>query len=532
MDDISLVDPLMTFSVILVISLIIPEIFHRFKITHVPFYIVAGVLIGPFGLGIQAHEALRFLGEIGLFVLVFLAGLEIHESKGINVRHTLVFVMFMATISFIAGFILGILYSNTMATALLLGTILVSSSVGEIIPIVHTTDEIKKRFGNFIIPGVIILDATSLIMLGIILKYKTEPGQMTFFFIGIIVLLFFSFYILPGILKYLFIRESKKPREFDLKVVLAVLISIVALSEIIGLHGIVTAFIVGIVVGEYIPSEKVFEKIHGLGHGFLIPIFFIVLGMTLDITILFKSPTYLMLPLILISTLIFGKILGGLFYAYSKRLKLRDGVLLGSTLLPQLSATLAATAIGYEYGIFDSEILLAVVIMAMFSTITTPFIIRYITKEKKISMGAKEHTVVIGFGRTSAKVVTLLNYMNKDVVVIDKSINKIHIVEKRGIPAVYGDATLSETLRNANVSKAKVVLITLPDEHDTYICAKNVRKLNPGCKIIVKIHTERAYKRLQKEKLVDTYIWPEKLGSLKASENVLRYLSEEEFSLI
>ena len=91
---------------------------------------------------------------------------------------------------------------------------------------------------------------------------------------------------------------------------------------------------------------------------------------------------------------------------------------------------------------------------------------------------------------------------------------------------------MSETLKNANVAKAKVVLITLPDEHDTYVCAKNVRNLNPTCRIIVKIHTERAYKRLSKEGLADTYIWPEKLGSLKASENVLKYLGEEEYSLI
>ena len=80
---------LLSFSVILVVSLVISEILKRYHITAVPFYIVAGVILGPYGLGLHLGEDLKFMGEIGLLFLVFMAGIGVdhkpfHATTALN----------------------------------------------------------------------------------------------------------------------------------------------------------------------------------------------------------------------------------------------------------------------------------------------------------------------------------------------------------------------------------------------------------------------------------------------------------------
>ncbi len=514
------------FSIILIIALILPEIFQRFKITHIPFYIVAGIIIGPFGIGITPGEALIFMGDIGLFLLIFLAGLEIFESKGKDYSHSVFFALVMGGISFSAGFILGLSFQYPVIPSLLWGLVLMSSSVGECIPIINSSPAIKKKFGSILIPALIILDGSSLLGLGILLKQHDANSayELGTFFVMFLVLLAFSLYVLPKMLNYTFRRKSRKPRESDVKFILFVLIAIVVISEFIGVHGIVTAFIVGVIMGEFMTGQKLYQKIHGIGHGLFIPLFFVVIGMRLDISIVFEDVSNIILPAALISVLVTAKIGAGSLFAFSRRWPLKDGATMGITLWPQLSATLAATAIGFETGIFPPAALLAVVVMAIFSTITTPLVVRFVTREYKRKWCLSDHIVIVGYGRTSSKIVSMLSHIKKDFVVIDNKINKIEDLEKRKIKSVYGEGDDKDILQQACIEKANIALITIGDDHEIYICAKRIRELNPSCYIIAKVHTQHVYNMLKEEELANSYLWPEKMSAREATEIVFNLI--------
>jgi Kef-type K+ transport system membrane component KefB len=520
----ALSNPILTFSIILIIALIIPEIIKRYKITAVPFFIIAGILIGPYGIGLHLGEGLLFLGEVGLLFLVFIAGLEIFEMGKIEIKHVILFATISALICFISGFLLGFGLGYSIMASFLLGTILISSSIGEIIPMVNSSPYVKKRLGKIIFPSIVILDAGSLILLGIIVKTEQPWYLLIIFIIELILLIVLTFLLLPKVLKSFFNRTSRKPKEGDLKFIITILMIVVALGYLIGVHGIVTAFIAGVIIGKFIPNQDVFNKIHGIGYGMMIPVFFIVLGMELEIDIIFKSVNNLIFPILLISTLILSKLAGGFIYSRIKRISMKEGLILGMVLWPQLSATIAASQIGYETGLFDQEILVSVVIMALFSALGTPFILRKFTKNEIKQIKIKDHIIIAGFGRTTTKVAYLLEKMNIPIVVIDQKHSQLKAIDDRGIITVYGNAASGHVLKEAGVKKAKMAILSVSDEHDLYICARLIRKFNPKCYIVAKVHTEKSYQDLIDEELVDDYIWPEKSSASEISCKVFDFL--------
>ncbi len=521
----ALTNPILTFSIILIIALIIPEFLKKYKITSVPFFIIAGILLGPFGLGLHLGEGLIFLGEVGLLFLIFIAGMEIYEMGNLHLERIILFTAISAIVCFLGGLLLGLGMGYSLITALLLGTVLISSSIGEIIPMVNSTPSVKRRLSHIIFPSIVILDAASLILLGIIIKTDQPPIQIGIFIIELILLVLVSFTLLPRLLKFFFNRTSRKPKEGDLKFIITILMFVVAAGYAIGVHGIVTAFIAGVVVGKHIPNQTVFDKVHAMGYGMLIPVFFIVLGMELEIGVLFEGTSNLIFPVLLILTLILTKIIGGLIFAIIKRMPLRDGFILGMVLWPQLSATIAATAVGYETGIIKQEVLVAVVIMALFSALGTPFILKRFVRKDIVNILVNDHIIICGLGRTTSKLAYILEGMNFPLVVIDKNHARLKDIEERGVPTIFGNAASRSVLKDAGISKARMAILSIADEHDLFVTARNIRKINPKCHIIAKVHTERSHDLLTKQRLIDDYIWPEKTSASEMSKKVVHRIS-------
>ncbi|MFO8050864.1 MAG: cation:proton antiporter [Thermoplasmatota archaeon] len=522
----ALTNPIVTFSIIVTIALIIPEFLQRYKITAVPFYIISGIILGPIGLGMHLGDGLIFLGEVGLLFLIFIAGMEIYEMGEIHIKQIIFFTVISAAVCFAGGFLLGLGLGYSLLTAFLIGTILISSSIGEIIPMVNSTPSVKRRLSHIIFPSIVILDAASLILLGVIIKTDQPILQIVIFVFELALLIIISFMVLPKVLGFFFNRTSKKPKEGDLKFIIAILMIIVGAGYLIGVHGIVTAFIAGVIVGRHIPNQTVFDKIHGIGYGMLIPVFFIVLGMQLEVDILFKGTSSFILPILLILTLLISKLIGGIVFALIKKKPLKDGFILGMVIWPQLSATIAASAVGFETGLFNQEVLVSVVVMALFSALGTPFILRWFVKDETVKIDIKDHVIIAGYGRTTSKLIHMLEGMDFPIVIIDKSHTKLKDIETRGVPTIYGNAASRSVLKDARVKKARIAILSVSDEHDLYITARNIRKMSPSCNIIAKVHTEDSLNRLRNQELIDDYVWPEKRSASEISKKVIDMISQ------
>jgi len=506
-------DPsIIVFAIILMISLVVPELAKEAQMITVPFYILGGIVL-THALGLRSFEALEFIGDIGILFLVFIVGLETQEYGNENMSKTIQLSTISAGTCFIFGSVLGHLWGYGVVTFLLLGTILMSSSVCEIIPIVTASGHLREKFSDFLLPSVIVMDAVSLFLLTILLHWNARPLEFALFMAGAIAIIFLIVFFLPGLSRWFFARKRQKPTETDLKFVITVLVISVVIGELIDLHGILTAFLVGAVLGRHIPNEKTHQKLHGFGYGFFIPIFFVVLGMKMDISILNNNTGGLYLIGALVGTLAVSKIVGTMIFARLKGMTSREGMVLGTSLWPQLSATLATAAVGFERGIFDSGLFTAVVLMSVTTALVTPFFVRALVRSEEKDHSMRDHILVVGYGHTSARLAYLLDVDSKDFIVIDRKLSRVRLLKKQGIEAILGSGDDVNALKKANMAHTRIAVITIPDDHEVYLCAKHIKEVNRDCHIIARVHDWSTYERLKDENLIDFAVWPEKLSS-------------------
>lgn len=523
---------LISFAVILLLGLLIPEIFNRFKITSVPLLIIAGIIIGPNCLEFidkEVIDEIKFIANLGLLFLVFIAGLEIFESKKLNIKDSTKLAIINITFCFFIGFLLGYLFGFETKANILLGTIFISSSVGEIIPMVNQTHVLRAKFANIVIPAVIIMDATSLILFSTILKLNSSYFEIILFFLALLLFISISLYIIPKIIRKYSIAYKKGAKELDTRFIIAILFGIVAISIVIQLHPILAAFIAGVVLGETVSGEKVFLKLEGIGYGFLIPIFFIYVGLEMNIGIIFEKSSNLVLTVSVVLALLLAKVFGGIIYSKLKKNSITDGMTTGMLLWPQLSTTIAVASIGWEEKLISEELFVAVIIMAIITTLGTPFVIRLRCKTEVERVKLKEHTIVLGCGRVGKHVIEALIESNEDFIVIDNDINKIEELRKKWVECVFGDASDLETLASAGVDRAKLVIVALPDSKEAVIAVDNIRKLNMDCYIIARVHGKKEAEILREE--VDEIIIPEVISGINVVWHALKFLGREDIDL-
>ncbi len=525
-------DPLIVFGALIIIAFFISEFSHKLRIVAVPMLIIAGIVIGPYGLGIiHKSEGIDFLGELGFLYLVFLAGLEIKGTKRINKKDLGYLVGVFSGISFFIGF--GIVYASgysppdySIATPLLIGTVFQSSSVGQIVPLINQTRRLKEKMSELLIPGVVFMDTLSLIGLSIILKYYKagNPLELVVFIVSLIAFIYLGSRYIPSLGRWVFNRYRSSFDEMEVAFFMAVLFGMIAFSEIIGLEPVVAAFLTGLFLGECMESEIIYAKLKSIGHGFLIPLFFIMVGMDTNITLFLSGSKYLVLVITIIGGLVFSKLISGYIYSHITHKK---EPLIGVVFFPQLGATLVAAKIGQNYGLVDEPLFTSIVIMAIVTALATPVIVKLIFG-KSPATEMKNHTVILGGGVVGEYAAAALYLLKKDFIIVEKDKVRCEYLKNKGYTCILGDATDADVLKNVGINSARCVLVLLPDSKSSVIAAREVRNLNPKCKILARVHSEKERKIL--EKYADEILFPEVITGMNVIwhiMNLVNYTSDD-----
>jgi len=368
---------MMLFALILFIGTGVSYLSKRFHITAVPIFMILGIILGPFGAGIENYEGLSFIGDLGLLMIVFIAGLEVYKEEVASVSDTALFCFLNTIISFSAGVFIGSIFGYDVYTSMLIGSILISSSVGIIIPMIAGKENLKSRFG-FLTPSVVILDGLSLFLLAFVIELS-KGGSITNFLVYSALFIALLLLLLPKLANRFFMRNSR--RAYELPFVFMCLAGFVAIAELIGLPNILIAFLAGIALGRIITTREVYDEIKAIGEDFLMPIFFIVLGMELDFSVFAESLSNFAFTVSLILILMISKVATGIIFGKIKRYNRKESFLIGSIFWPQLSATLAATAVAFDAGLFDDVVVVAVACMAIVTSLATPIVVEILTVE-------------------------------------------------------------------------------------------------------------------------------------------------------
>ncbi len=388
-----------SFFIIILTALVFSQVFGRFHVPWIIALIVGGMVVGPHGLGVVTPDTtLEFFKSLGLVFLMFMAGLHVRFSGMKLVWKESLFIAGIAgAISFATGLGVGILLGYGTAVSILLGIIFISSSIAVLIPFLEKRGLLYSKIGRTAVSVIMMQDIASLIFLAIALQYlfAATPLPLPLFVIIFIITLFIIGIIKWGIphLKKTFSFSKAREKdvfERDIRVVFAVLVGMVIISEALGLHSIIGAFFAGIILSETIKDTSLKEKIHVLAYGLFIPIFFVVLGAQTNLMVFLEARETIVLFFTIIFASMASKFIGIWISGRLVGFTAPQSAFLGTIGIPQLSTTLAVIAVGQHLEILSMDLVTALIFLSIITTFTGPALSGYIFAKIKKEKLARE----------------------------------------------------------------------------------------------------------------------------------------------
>lgn len=386
--------PFFSFFIVLLTAVLFSHFFTRIKVPWVVALILGGLAIGPYGLGIfSPDETISFLANIGLVFLMFMAGLETRFSDIAGLKKQIIVIAFLNSfIPALVGIVVGLALGYDWTTALFLGVIFMSSSIAILIPSFQSLKIVGSQFGKLIVGSTIIIDALSLILLSVFLQVSSDT-PLTLILISypfIILALLALAWLIPKIRsRFEETAEEQDLFEKELRFILLILIGLVVFFELIGLHAIIAGFFAGLILAKSVKSKITKAKLHAVSYGLFIPLFFVVIGSNIDLNVFTDAKQ----ALLLVSTVVLASIitkavsgwLAGKILGYTDK----ESLFIGLSTTPSLSTTLAVAFLGFGQGILSQDLLTAIIVLSVVTSILAPIFIT------RLGSAVKSHQVLL-----------------------------------------------------------------------------------------------------------------------------------------
>ena len=291
-------------------------LFPRIRLPAVVLEIVAGIILGPSGLGwVKPDLPVQVLAVVGLGFLLFLAGLEVEldRLKGRLLR--LPAIGFVISLLIGLGVGVGLRLGGLVKSPLLIGITLVATSLGLVVPVLKDAGESTSEFGQLVIAGGTIADFGAVILLTLFFSGEASGVGAKLLLLAIFVLMIAAVGLSVARagrsmrISAVLVRLQDTTAQIRVRGAVLLLIAFVAIASRFGLETILGAFLAGVVLGmvdrDTMMTHPNFRtKLEGIGYGFLVPIFFVSSGLNFDLDALFSSPTTILrAPIFLVALL-------------------------------------------------------------------------------------------------------------------------------------------------------------------------------------------------------------------------------------
>ncbi|NWQ41267.1 monovalent cation:proton antiporter family protein [Bacillus sp. EB106-08-02-XG196] len=375
--------------VVVTVAFVTPIILHRLKLNYIPVVvaeIIMGLVIGKSGFNVVHEDMwLSTLSTLGFIFLMFLSGLEIDFTAftGGKKQNTLPNgkkepnTFLVSAIIFIGIFIFSLVlsylfvFAGFIDNAFLMTLIISTISLGVVVPTLKEAHLMKSNIGQIILLVAVVADLVTMILLAIFVSIY-DPGQGNTWLLLILFAAGVVLYFVGKRFKNRPLLESmsKGTVQIGTRAVFTLIIVLVGLSETVGAENILGAFLAGVLVSLLSPNQELVHKLDSFGYGFLIPIFFVMVGVELDIWSLFANKKLLLLIPLLLLGLLLSKLVPVYLLKiwYDKKTVLASGFLLTST----LSLVIAAATIGERMKVITPEMSGTLILVAVITSIFTP----------------------------------------------------------------------------------------------------------------------------------------------------------------
>lgn len=324
------------------------------------------------------------LAELGVLFLMFMAGLELHlsELKGVGKAAGLVGLMgVIFPLSFGAGY--GFMVGMPSNEAIFLGLTLAATSVSISAQTLMELKVLRTRVGYSLLGAAVLDDVLVILLLSIFLALGTGGGTLASvmwvivrMFIFLALAAGFGLWLLPGIVR----RTSRLPVSqgvLSLAIVVVLLFGVAA--EVVGNMAAITgAFLAGLMFSRSSEKDQLERNIRPLAYGFFVPIFFVHIGMTIDLTTLGVEAIGFTLVIIILAIL--GKLIGAGIGARLAGFTGRESLQLGAGMVSRGEVGLILASVGIREGLMPDTLFSSIVGMVLATTLVTPPLLRFLFK--------------------------------------------------------------------------------------------------------------------------------------------------------
>ena len=391
--------------IVMVAALVIPIAMARLNVSNIPTAvaeIITGVILGKSAFNIvQANEMLTLMSTLGVIMLMFLSGMEIDfdlfkkgPDKNQDGQNPVQLAGQAFGLIIITAVVLGIiLRSLGLFSDFFLATILFSTvALGVVIATLKEKEILGRPAGQTILLTAVLGEVVPMLSLTIYASLNGGDAKR----LWLIILLFLAAIILLRRFKQPYIwfsRISKATTQLDIRLAFCLIFVLVTIAETVGAENILGAFLAGMVMKLLEPTEATKDKLTSIGYGFLIPFFFIMTGVKLNLRELFAHPQALALIPILVVCFIIAKLPAMLVYRrrFSTRNSFAGSFLVVTTItlvLPSLTVARNLHAITANQS--DAFILAAVIVC-----IIAPIVFNSVYKLEKADL-IKQRVVFVG----------------------------------------------------------------------------------------------------------------------------------------
>jgi CPA2 family monovalent cation:H+ antiporter-2 len=489
--------------IILLAAVAVVPLFRRLHASAVLGYLVAGTLIGPFGLGlIRDVEAVAVLAHFGVVFLLFSIGLSLSIERLTSLRRY-VFGLGIAQVLATAVALWGILRLLGLESpvALVLGGGLALSSTAVVLQVLIERRELatpqgRVAFAVLLLQDLAVVPLLTLVPLLRVPETPVLPALGLAFVKGalaLVLILAAGRLLLRPLLRA--VTRGGNPELFT-GIVLLLVLGIGWLTEQAGLSMALGAFLAGVLIAETEYRPQVEGDIQPF-RGILLALFFMTVGMGVDLTVLWDRAPVLLGLLGGLLVLKAGILLG---LARAFRLGTGTAVAVGLMLAQGGEFGFVLFALARQAGVLSAEVAQVAVLVVGLSMAVTPFLLaasrrvaqRIERSEASHHMLAgdagdlREHVLIAGYGRVGQTLALLLGSRGTPFVALDLNPERVAEARRHGLPVYYGDASRADVLKAAGVDRAQAVVITVDEPASAGRTVAVLRRLAPELPVLAR----------------------------------------------
>ncbi|MCW8812358.1 MAG: cation:proton antiporter [Chlorobium sp.] len=485
--------------VILLVSIPIILLFNKLKLPSIAGFLIAGMIIGPFGFKLIANiDEINIMAEIGVILLLFTIGLEFSLKELAKMKKLLLFGGgLQVLITILATAILLYSFGMELRQAIFFGMLVSLSSTAIVLKLLSDRGELQTPQGKISV-GILIFQDLAIVPMFLLVDILGTSGEVDFISIlirlftaiGVIAfILFAAKYLSPKLLYYL---ARTRIRELFTVGIILILLGTAYLTHNFGLSFALGAFIAGLILSESEYSTQITAEIIPFKDVFN-SIFFVSVGLLLNINYVINFPVEVVLSavgiIILKSLIIFVLVLS---MKYPSRIAILSA--LGLAQIGEFSFILAQQG-GKLLGDY-SDILLSSAIITM---IITPLLIRFSVLAADKSKSIKNvqdtieekgkfdgHVIIAGFGLNGRNLAHVLKETGINYIVIEMNPDTVKKERAKGENIIFGDISREEVLQTARIKTAKVIVVAISDRTISRKVIRLAKQMNKEIFVLIR----------------------------------------------